>query len=151
MRPNNSFKPTPHRGVGHVPTLRLHASAAPPRVGLTQALGAIETMQALIILITFAAAFVFTIAWNITYPRFLAHLQTHHASIWQQLGQPKYLETRLRPQIAVTKFLWQRRYAPLGDNRISQLGASARASLIGVLVSVGLFIATGALTAFLHL
>jgi hypothetical protein len=37
--PNNSFKPTPHRGVGHVPALRLHASAAPPRVGLTQALG----------------------------------------------------------------------------------------------------------------
>ena len=22
LRPNNSFKPTPHRGVGHVPTLR---------------------------------------------------------------------------------------------------------------------------------
>ena len=22
VRPNNSFKPTPHRGVGHVPTLR---------------------------------------------------------------------------------------------------------------------------------
>ena len=37
--PNNSFKPTPCRGVGHVLTLRLHTSAAPPRVGLTQALG----------------------------------------------------------------------------------------------------------------
>jgi hypothetical protein len=22
LRPNNSFKPTPHRGVGHVPALR---------------------------------------------------------------------------------------------------------------------------------
>jgi len=22
MKANNSFKPTPHRGVGHVPTLR---------------------------------------------------------------------------------------------------------------------------------
>ena len=38
--PNNSFKPTPCRGVGHVLfALRLHVSAAPPRVGLTQALG----------------------------------------------------------------------------------------------------------------
>ena len=37
--PNNSFKPTPCRGVSRVPALRLHASAAPPRVGLTQALG----------------------------------------------------------------------------------------------------------------
>ena len=36
---NSSFKPTPCRGVGHVPALRLHASAAPPRGGLTQALG----------------------------------------------------------------------------------------------------------------
>jgi ribosomal protein L7/L12 len=27
VRPNNSFKPTPHRGVGHVPALRWHASA----------------------------------------------------------------------------------------------------------------------------
>jgi hypothetical protein len=33
MGPNNSFKPTPHRGVGHV-----HA-ATPLRGGLTQALG----------------------------------------------------------------------------------------------------------------
>jgi hypothetical protein len=40
-QPNNSFKPTPHRGVGHVPALRLHVSAAPPRGGLTQALGAL--------------------------------------------------------------------------------------------------------------
>ena len=39
LGPNNSFKPTPHRGVGHVPALRLHASAAPLRGGLTQALG----------------------------------------------------------------------------------------------------------------
>ena len=39
MRANNSFKPTPHRGVGHVPTLREHASATPLRGGLTQALG----------------------------------------------------------------------------------------------------------------
>jgi hypothetical protein len=40
LGPNNSFKPTPHRGVGHAYALRLHMSAAPPRVGLTQALGA---------------------------------------------------------------------------------------------------------------
>ena len=41
--PNNSFKPTPHRGCGHVPALRLHVSAAPLWVGLTQALGAMTT------------------------------------------------------------------------------------------------------------
>ena len=36
---NSSFKPTPCRGVGCVLYATLHASAAPPRVGLTQALG----------------------------------------------------------------------------------------------------------------
>ena len=37
--PNNSFKPTPHRGVNSVLCATLHAVAAPPRGGLTQALG----------------------------------------------------------------------------------------------------------------
>ena len=36
---NSSSKPTPCRGVGRVLYATLHASAAPPRVGLTQALG----------------------------------------------------------------------------------------------------------------
>lgn len=35
----SSFKQTPHRGVGHVPALRYHASAAPLRGGSTQASG----------------------------------------------------------------------------------------------------------------
>jgi hypothetical protein len=48
--PNNSFKPTPHRGVGHVPTLRLHVSATPPRGGLTQALGG-EKLSAVVLLV----------------------------------------------------------------------------------------------------
>ena len=39
LRPNNSFKPTPLRGIACVPALRLHAFAATARVGLTQALG----------------------------------------------------------------------------------------------------------------
>jgi hypothetical protein len=38
--PNNSFKPTPHRGSARMLTLRQHAVAAPLRGGLTQALGA---------------------------------------------------------------------------------------------------------------
>ena len=37
--PNNSFKPTPHRGVNSVLYATLHAVASPPRGGLTQALG----------------------------------------------------------------------------------------------------------------
>jgi hypothetical protein len=37
--PNNSFKPTPHRGVNSVLYATLHAVATPPRGGLTQALG----------------------------------------------------------------------------------------------------------------
>jgi hypothetical protein len=44
LRPNNSFKPTPHRGVGHVPALRWHMSAAPTRGGLTQALGGVKAL-----------------------------------------------------------------------------------------------------------
>jgi len=36
--PNNSFKPTPHRGVNSVLCATLHAVATPPRGGLTQAL-----------------------------------------------------------------------------------------------------------------
>jgi hypothetical protein len=36
--PNNSFKPTPHRGVNSVLCATLHAVAAPLRGGLTQAL-----------------------------------------------------------------------------------------------------------------
>ena len=39
---NNSFKPTPHRGVNSVLCATLHAVATPPRGGLTQALGAME-------------------------------------------------------------------------------------------------------------
>ena len=39
MRPNNSFKPTPHRGGNSVLCATLHAVATPPRGGLTQALG----------------------------------------------------------------------------------------------------------------
>ena len=38
LRPNNSFKPTPHRGVNSVPYTTLHAVDTPPRDGLTQAL-----------------------------------------------------------------------------------------------------------------
>jgi hypothetical protein len=38
--PNNSFKPTPHRGVNSVLCATLHAVATPLRGGLTQALGA---------------------------------------------------------------------------------------------------------------
>ena len=37
--PNNSFKPTPHRGVKSVLCATLHAVATPLRGGLTQALG----------------------------------------------------------------------------------------------------------------
>jgi hypothetical protein len=39
VRSNNSFKPTPHRGVNSVLYATLHAVATPPRGGLTQALG----------------------------------------------------------------------------------------------------------------
>ena len=39
MAPDNPFKPTPHRGVGHAPALRCHASATPLRGGITQAFG----------------------------------------------------------------------------------------------------------------
>ena len=46
-RPNNSFKPTPHRGVNSVLCATLHAVATPLRGGLTQALGGTETMQQL--------------------------------------------------------------------------------------------------------
>jgi hypothetical protein len=43
--PNNSFKPTPHRGVNSVLYATLHAVAAPLRVGLTQALGPAPMFQ----------------------------------------------------------------------------------------------------------
>jgi T5orf172 domain len=39
LMPNNSFKPTPHRGVNSVLYATLHAVATPLRRGLTQALG----------------------------------------------------------------------------------------------------------------
>jgi hypothetical protein len=42
VSPNNSFKLSPHRGFGHVPALRQHASATPLRGGLTQALGSVH-------------------------------------------------------------------------------------------------------------
>jgi hypothetical protein len=40
--PNNSFKPTPHRGVNSVLCATLHAVATPLRGGLTQALAGYE-------------------------------------------------------------------------------------------------------------
>ena len=43
--PNNSFKPTPHRGVNSALSATLHAVATPPRGGLTQALYATESMS----------------------------------------------------------------------------------------------------------
>ena len=42
MRPNKSFKPTPHRGGSSVFCATLHAVAAPPWGGLTPALGLID-------------------------------------------------------------------------------------------------------------
>jgi hypothetical protein len=42
-RSNNSFKPTPHRGVNSVLCATLHAVATPLRGGLTQALGLMES------------------------------------------------------------------------------------------------------------
>ena len=42
LAPNNSFKPTPHRGVNSVLCATLHAVATPLRGGLTQALGLTE-------------------------------------------------------------------------------------------------------------
>ena len=43
--PNNSFKPTPHRGVNSVLYATLHAVATPLQGGLTQALGATRTIS----------------------------------------------------------------------------------------------------------
>jgi AbiU2 len=43
--PNNSFKPTPHRGVNSVLCATLHAVATPLRGGLTQALGRMNPDQ----------------------------------------------------------------------------------------------------------
>jgi hypothetical protein len=47
MRPNNSFKPTPHRGVNSVLCATLHAIATPLRGGLTQALGGSKAFDCL--------------------------------------------------------------------------------------------------------
>ena len=43
--PNNSFKPTPHRGVNSVLCATLHAVATPLRGGLTQALGGRKALE----------------------------------------------------------------------------------------------------------
>ena len=48
LAPNNSFKPTPHRGVNSVLCATLHAVAAPLRDGLTQALGGRKRLIALL-------------------------------------------------------------------------------------------------------
>jgi hypothetical protein len=45
MPANNSFKPTPHRGVNSVLCATLHAVATPLRGGLTQALGGKKTFS----------------------------------------------------------------------------------------------------------
>ena len=51
-RSNNSFKPTPHRGVNSVLYATLHAVATPLRGGLTQALGVMAKFHSNLILIT---------------------------------------------------------------------------------------------------
>ena len=48
MVPNNSFKPTPHRGVNSVLCATLHAVATPSRGGLTQALGRMRNPRKLL-------------------------------------------------------------------------------------------------------
>ena len=47
LGPNNSFKPTPHRGVNNVLCATLHAVATPLRGGLTQALGPMKKIPTL--------------------------------------------------------------------------------------------------------
>ena len=47
--PNNSFKPTPHRGVNSVLCATLHAVATPPRGGLTQALGGRKALNSWVV------------------------------------------------------------------------------------------------------
>ena len=45
LGPNNSFKPTPHRGVNSALCATLHAVDAPPQGGLTQALGPMKASR----------------------------------------------------------------------------------------------------------
>ena len=44
--PNNSFKPTPHRGANHMAGTACHVLHAPLWRGLTQALGPQDTSHA---------------------------------------------------------------------------------------------------------
>ena len=64
--PNNSFKPTPHRGVNSVLCATLHAVATPLRGGLTQALGPMsEPAGGLIILCAVTTTCAFLTHWRV--------------------------------------------------------------------------------------
>ena len=88
----------------------------------------------------FAVAFICAIAWNVLYPRLLAKLRSDHASLWHQLGCPKYVDFRPGRTAGVLRFLLKRHYLSLADDSLTILAARTRASFIGALVGMALFV-----------
>lgn len=105
-------------------------------------------MSAVLVFAPLILALVFVMIWNVTIPRLLNHLETHHSSKWESLSRPRYLEWRYEPMVSLIQYLWQRQYLTVNDTQLRQLGARARLSLLGTFVSAVAFCSLGGLVQF---
>jgi hypothetical protein len=103
---------------------------------------------AILVLLPLMVSLAFAIVWNVTYPRFLAHLRINHSSVWDGIGRPHPFGWRLKPPVAAVRFLIGRGYLALNDQRLNRLGDWSRASFAGVLFFAILFAASGLLIPF---
>jgi hypothetical protein len=65
----------------------------------------------------------------------LARLRSRHASLWQELGSPRFLPTRssgLASSTALTRFYWSRRVADLGDPSLTRWVTALRCGQIAL-------------------
>lgn len=68
-------------------------------------------------------------------------LESHHPEVWRSLGEPSlFLGASIQAQRRTSKFLWNRAYEDLGDERLNRVAGAAKilAVLIVVLFSLAL-------------
>ena len=121
--PNNSFKPTPLRGIACVPALRLHAFAATARVGLTQALGPMPySIAAVTTVVAGIAAVGLAVATWIISERFFRALVAKHPELADSFPRPMMF-TRYGPILpSRMSYLKERRFNELPEADLKQQG-----------------------------
>jgi len=95
-------------------------------------------------LILFCVITAYFIGWFVMCGQFLRMLRTRHEQRWIALGKPSLiLNNSISNGIAVTRFLWRRKYMELEDERLTRLGSFMLVYQIGLLILLVLLLFIG--------